>query len=211
MRSNTVRRNATKIMASVALVAGAAMVAGMGTFGAYTDTTTADAAVSSAKVQILMNGGDNGVSVNAKDLRPGSAIVVPVTVTRGANTSQIDDLLVQTRVTQKNAFSDALRLSVDTCSVPWVVSGSQLTCSGTTTLVAKDAPLGDVQGSTKSWGTTANWITRLNEGNPVHIRATLALPMSAGNATSGLSTDVSWSLTGTLATGGSTVVTPSVS
>ena len=39
------RATATKVIASVALLAGAASVAGMGTFGAFTDTTTADQAV----------------------------------------------------------------------------------------------------------------------------------------------------------------------
>ena len=212
--STTVRRNAVKIFASVALVAGAATVAGIGTFGAYTDTTTADASVSSARVQVLMDGGDSGVAVNASDMVPGSKIVAPITITRGADSSQLDHLKVDTRITSVNALSDVLRLSVDSCSKAWSVSGSSLTCSGTQKSVAADVKVSDLasigQVSTKS-GPTSSWITSLNSGDAVYLRTTLSLPADAANPSSGLKTGIKWTLTGTLATGTTTVVTPTAS
>lgn len=211
MSTTTARRNAVKILASVALVAGAATVAGIGTFGAYTDTTSADTSVSSASVQVLMNGSDNGVKVDAIDMRPGSKVVAPIKITRGADTSPIDDLVVDTKVTTVNALSSALRLSVDACSVPWTQTGSNLTCTGTTTNVAQDAPLGDSHGSTKAYQPTAGWVGQLNSNNPIYLRATLSLPTGASESSSGLKTGITWKLSATLATGTTTVVTPTAS
>ncbi|GAA4740014.1 hypothetical protein GCM10023350_25560 [Nocardioides endophyticus] len=82
MRATTARRNAVKIFATVALVASAAAVAGIGTYGAYTGTTSADVSIGSAKVSVLMNDDDQGIHVDAKGMVPGgkvweTAYVVP--------------------------------------------------------------------------------------------------------------------------------------
>ncbi|GAA1757930.1 hypothetical protein GCM10009795_000390 [Nocardioides hankookensis] len=197
----------TKLFASVALVAGAAAVAGIGTFGAYTDTTTADVSVSSAKVSVLMNDNDAGIHVDAKNMVPGDKVVFPVSIKRAAGSAQLGDVTLQTTITDQNALTDALRLTVDSCTNPWTVSGSAVTCSGTTTNVSTDGGLVG-NGATSAWGQTSSWVPNLNNNTPVYLRATLTLPSTAGNNTAGLSTGITWTLTGTQRTAKTTVVNP---
>jgi spore coat-associated protein N len=203
-------RFVAKILATVALVAGAGAVAGVGTFGAYTDTTTADMTVGSGKVSVLMNGGDNGIHVDAKNMVPGDKVVFPVSIKRETGSVELGDLTLQTTITNQNALTDALRLSVDSCSVPWTVSGSTVTCTGgTTTTVSTDGGLVG-NGATSAWGETSSWLPALNaSNNGVYLRATLSLPSSASSSTQGLTTGVTWKLIGTQRTAKTTVVTPS--
>jgi hypothetical protein len=207
MRTTTARRNTAKIFATVALVASAGAVAGIGTYGAYTDTTTADVSVGSAKVSVLMNNNDQGIHVDAKGMVPGDKVVFPVSVKRAAGSVELGDLTLQTTITNQNALTDALRLTVDSCSKAWTVSGSAVTCSGTTTNVSTDGGLVG-NGATSAWGQTASWVPNLNNNTPVYLRATLTLPSSAGNNTAGLTTGIIWTLTGTQRTAKTTVVTP---
>ena len=161
----TARRNTAKIFATVALVAGAAAVAGIGTYGAYTDTTTADVSVGSAKVSVLMNDSDQGIHVDAKGMVPGDKVVFPVSVKRAAGSAELGDLTLQTTVTNQNALTDALRLTVDSCSKAWTVSGSSVTCSGTTTNVSTDGGLVG-NGATSAWGETASWVPEPQQLRP---------------------------------------------
>jgi len=207
MRTTITRTHAVKLFVTVALVASAAAVAGIGTYGAYTDTTSADVSVGSAKVSVLVNDNDQGIHVDAKNMVPGDKVVFPVSIKRAAGSAELGDLALQTTITNHNALTDALRLTVDSCSKAWTVSGSAVICSGTTTNVSTDGGLVG-NGATSAWGETSSWVTSLNNNAPVHLRATLALPSSAGNATAGLTTGVTWTLTGTQRTGKTTVVTP---
>lgn len=207
MRTTTARRNTAKIFATVALVASAGAVAGIGTYGAYTDTTTADVNVGSAKVSVLMNDNDQGIHVDAKGMVPGDKVVFPVSVKRAAGSAELGDVTLQTTITDQNALTAALRLTVDSCSKAWTVSGSAVTCSGTTTNVSTDGGLVG-NGATSAWGETASWVPNLNSNTPIYLRATLTLPSSAGNSTAGLTTGVTWTLTGTQRTAKTTVVTP---
>jgi spore coat-associated protein N len=200
-------KNATKILATIALVAGAGAVAGIGTFGAYTDTTTADVSVGTAKVSVLMNDNDQGIHIDATSMVPGDKVVFPVSIKRAAGSAELGDVTLQTTITNQNALTDALRLTVDSCSKAWTVSGSSVTCSGTTTNVSTDGGLVG-NGATNAWGQTSSWVPTLNNNAPVYLRATLTLPGTAGNSTAGLTTGVTWALTGTQRTGKTTVVTP---
>lgn len=204
-------RFTAKILATVALVAGAGVVAGVGTFGAYTDTTTADLTVGSGKVSVLMNDNDQGIHVDAANMVPGDKVVFPVSIKRAAGSVELGDLTLQTTITNHNALTDALRLSVDSCSVPWTVTGGVVTCTGgTATNVSTDGGLVG-NGATSAWGQTSSWLPALNNSTPVHLRATLTLPASAGSSTQGLTTGVTWKLVGTQRTAKTTVVTPAAS
>ncbi|MBZ5738474.1 hypothetical protein [Nocardioides mangrovi] len=211
MRTTTARRTITKILATVALVGGAASVAGVGTFGAYTDTTDAGASVDSGTVGVLMNSAANSTGVTASKMVPGDSIVFPVTIQLAPNSVQLGGLDLTTTITNNNALTQALRLTVDNCDKPWVVNGNAMTCPGTTTNLSTNGPLGD-NGPTSGWGQTSSWLPTINSGKAVYIRATLTLPSStSGSSTQGLSTGVTWTLTGTQRTGTTTVVTPTAS
>ena len=82
----TTRKNVTKVLASVVLVGGAASVAGLGTFGAFTSTTSATESVSAGRVVIDMtNQAARGLDIAASNLVPGDTIQRAVQLTRGVD------------------------------------------------------------------------------------------------------------------------------
>jgi hypothetical protein len=204
MRTASARKHLTKIAATVALVAGAATVAGVGTFGAYTDTTTGETAVSSGKVSVLMNGSEAGIKATAAKMVPGDKVVFPITVTRGADSTELGDLTLTTTITDNNALTSALRVSVDTCTQPWTAT---MTCPGSATNLLTDGTISAMT-SVGGWAQPIGWITQLNNDSPVYVRATLSLPATAPSTTAGLSTTITWNLTGTQRAGKTTVVDP---
>jgi predicted ribosomally synthesized peptide with SipW-like signal peptide len=150
MRTPAFSTTSAKIFASVVLVGGAAGVAGLGTFGAFTDTTSASTSVSSGKVDIgLTQHATLGTTVAAADLVPGDTVQRAVTLTRSVDTEKFGSVLLTTSAGTTNVLStDAtkgLQLTVDECSVAWTKVGAtnQLSCSGTTTnVVASRAVIG---------------------------------------------------------------------
>ncbi|MDF1605015.1 TasA family protein [Nocardioides sp. YIM 152315] len=206
MRINSVRRNATKILASIALVAGAATVAGVGTFGAFTDTTTADTSVETGVVDVRMNGGGQGVELDLSNMVPGDKVQVPITISRGAGSVKLGDLAVTTNATN-NTLTSKLILGVDKCSQAWTTSADKLSCNGSTTPVYIGPSNIAVQSVHDVWW-TQSWINTLNDDKAIYLRATLSLPSSAGNDVAGQTADITWSVTGTQRSGKDSVVIP---
>lgn len=210
MRTTSARRTITKILATVALVGGAASVAGIGTYGAFTDTTTADTAITSGKVSVLMNGSDAGIHVDASQLAAGDAVVFPLSMTRPAGTLALSDVKLTTATTGSSTLTSAMRLTVDSCTTAWTVTTSAVSCGGTQTNVSTNGPLGD-NGSTSAWAQTASWLTALNNNIPINLRVTLTLDPNATDAVQGQTAGLNWTVTGTQRTAKTTVVTPTAS
>ncbi len=210
MRSTLTRAHAVKALATVVLVAGAAGVAGIGTFGAYTDTTTADIAVSAAeKVDVRMNGEGGALSVPASGMVPGDQVAMLVSLTRAPGSAELATLQVSGTASQTNDLSRALRLDVERCSVPWTGA----TCAGTVTQVhGLDSPTrsGATTGTAPAaWLTSAGWVADLNADRAVHLRVVLELPdNAAGEAAQGQSTTLRYTLLGTQRAGRTTTVVP---
>ncbi|WP_166140736.1 TasA family protein [Nocardioides ochotonae] len=172
------RRTATKVFASLALLAGAASVAGLGTFGAFTDTTTADQKVSTGTIDL----GDlkGSISEPVSGLVPGDWIERRVTLTRAANSERFGSLTLTTSVSEvKGAVTDPTNgplLAVDACSVPWVDQDgtAELTCGGETTgVVSSRSALGRFD--------LKDALPALNDHATAHLRITLKLAETAGN------------------------------
>lgn len=193
------RKQSTKILASVALVAGAASVAGLGTFGAFTSTTSASQAVSNGNVVIgLTQNATAGTTVAATNLVPGDTVQRAVTLTRGSTTEAFGSVKLTTTPTTSNLLStdgtNGLQLKVDLCSTGWtkVGSTSELACSGTaSTVLASRAVVGtnlDLAGAT----------TALNDtGAAANLRIQLSLPAAADNSFQGLSNTVGFTFDAT--------------
>ncbi len=193
------RKQSTKILASVALVAGAASVAGLGTFGAFTSTTSASQAVSNGNVVIgLTQNATAGTTVAATNLVPGDTVQRAVTLTRGSTTEAFGSVKLTTTPTTSNLLStdgtNGLQLKVDLCSTGWtkVGSTSELSCSGTaSTVLASRAVVGtnlDLAGAT----------TALNDtGAAANLRIQLSLPAAADNSFQGLSNTVGFTFDAT--------------
>lgn len=199
MRTSAFSTTSAKIFASVVLVGGAAGVAGLGTFGAFTDTTSASTSVSSGKVDIgLTQHATLGTTVAAADLVPGDTVQRAVTLTRSVDTEKFGSVLLTTSAGTSNVLSSdatkGLQLTVDECSVAWTKVGTtnQLSCSGTTTnVVASRAVIGtnlDLAVATTSLNAT---------GAASNLRLQLVLPTAADNTFQGLSNVITFTFDAT--------------
>jgi spore coat-associated protein N len=192
------RSTAVKIFASVVLVGGAASVAGLGTFGSFTSTTSASQATGTGKVLLTATDGVQAMTVPATNMVPGDALQRTITLVRSSDTESFGSVRLTTTGSTANVLtSDAtngLQLKVDQCSVAWVkpAGSNDLTCSGATTVVlAQRAVIGsavDLPVAT----------TALNgAGAASNLRATLSLPTGADNAFQGLANTVTFTFDAT--------------
>ncbi|ANH39210.1 hypothetical protein I601_2797 [Nocardioides dokdonensis FR1436] len=185
MSNTSARKSSVRIAASVALVAGATAVAGLGTFGSFTSTTDAAEAVDSGQTKITMsNQGTQGLDVPAVKLVPGDTVQRAVQLVRAEQTEGFGSVKLTTTSSAgvpsilTTNVTNGLQLSIDQCSVAWVKSATtkEMTCSGaTTSILASRAVIGantDLTEVTK----TLNGSTGVS-----NLRLTLALPQAADN------------------------------
>lgn len=183
---------AVKVLASVALVGTAASVAGLGTFGAFTSTTTASQAVSTGKLVLSTTAGPQDFGLAVTNMVPGDTIQRSVTLTRSNDTDAFGTVKLTSATDTPNLLtSDAtngLQLKVEECSVAWVKAAStnDLTCAGQVdTLVTQRAVLAgtgaDLAHATSSLNGT---------GKTANLKVTLTLPAEAGNSFQGLTNTI---------------------
>ena len=180
---------AVKVLASVALVGGAASVAGLGTFGAFTSTTSASQDVATGKV-VLSSTSTFGTPVT--NMVPGDTIARTVTLTRSTDTEAFGGVKITTAGTTNNLLtSDAtngLQLKVEECSVAW----NNGNCSGTTTTVVAQ------RGVVGATDVPASTLANLNAaGKTANLKVTLTLPASADNAFQGLQNTINFTFDAT--------------
>ena len=193
MRTST-RKNAAKIFASVVLVGGAASVAGLGTFGSFTDTTDADQSVSAGRVDIgLTQHASAGTTVAATNLVPGDTVQRAVTLTRDSNTEKFGSVSLTTTAGAGNLLTSdttkGLQLQVDQCSVAWTKNpDNSLSCTGGTAT--------PVLGSRAVIGSAQDLLVATNAMNSnaalSNLRLMLTLPTAADNAFQGLSSSINF-------------------
>ena len=194
--TTTRRRSAVRIVGAIIAVGAAIAVAGLGTFGTFTDSTSpVDTKVDTGVLSIDVSapGGSAAVpfaggQMLAGDSRThlidlvndGTTALSAVTLTSWATSSSILD---QDTV-------NGLQLTIESCSVPWDSAATVPTCSGTVRtyftqpIIVNDQPLNS------SAATAA--------GATDHLKLTAALPSSAsGDAFEGASSDLKFQFTGT--------------
>jgi spore coat-associated protein N len=190
---------AVKIFASVVLVGGAASVAGLGTFGAFTSTTTASESVASGKVVLSSAAGAVSMATPVADMVPGDVAQRAVTLTRSTDTTSFGSVKLTTSASTSNALTsgvaNGLTVKIDQCSVPWTKAATtnDLTCTGgtTTAVLAQRAVIGadlDLAAAT----------TTLNaSGATSYLRVSVSLPAAADNSFQGLSNTLTFTFDGT--------------
>ncbi len=196
----TARKRSTKVLASVVLVASAASVAGLGTFGAFTSTTAASESVANGYVEIaLTQHADLGTTVPAVGLVPGDTVQRAVTLTRSARTEAFGSVKLTTTAGTANLLSsdvtNGLQLKVDQCSTAWTkVAGAtnELTCSGTSTPVIASK---SVIGSAVDMASAA--ATLNGAAAAVNLRVQLLLPATADNTFQGLANNITFTFDAT--------------
>jgi spore coat-associated protein N len=189
-----------KLLVSLAIVAAAASIAGLGTFATFTSSTSASQNVSSGTVTIALGAtgaATNRLTVGASNIAPGDTIQRSVDL---INSGSID-LSGITLTTSASASSlldtdatNGLQMVIDRCSTAWTESGVApaytYTCSGTTsTVLASRAVVGS--------NLTLSNLTALTNGVTDHLRVTLSFPSAAPNSFQNQSSTILYTFTGT--------------
>jgi hypothetical protein len=198
--TTTRRRSGLKIVGALSVVGAAAAVAGLGTMGQFTDSTspvntTVDSGVVSIDVSSpagasvpfsggMMLAGDSR-SALVDLVNNGTTPLATVTLTSTATSSSVLD----------TDAVNGLQLSVESCSVAWTTGAGSPTCAGTVRsyftqpIIVANAPL------------TAS--AALAAGATDHLKLTAALPSSAsGNAFEGATSNLNFLFTGSQRSGG---------
>lgn len=190
----------SKLAVTVAALGTAAGVAGLGTFGTFTDTTSASTPVDSGVVDI--NVGATGASTNrltiaAVDIVPGDTMQRGFTLINASTDDLASITLSSSASTSSLLDTDAtngLQMVVEKCSIAWVEAGISpaftYTCLGTTsTVLASRAVIGSALSLSNLGSTTA--------GATDNLRMTLTLPSTADNTFQNRASTVAFTFTAT--------------
>jgi len=190
------RDTVTKVLASLAVLGAAGAVAGLGTYGAFTDAAPVTTSVQSARVDLVIGvpGGGATVPASASNFVPGDSMTRAVDLTN-AGTVPVASVTLNVTASTSNALvtdtTQGLQLSVRRCSQAWTWNGSTsapaYACGGTESTLLS----GPVRGST-----TVSPPISVRPGGRDHFVFTLAMPETAGNSFQGLSAVVNLTFTG---------------
>ena len=171
----TNRSTTRKVVGSLGIIGAAAAVAGMGTFGSFTDSTTPVATtINSGTVSIDLTKAST-LDFSAGDLIPGDSVTRTFTL-KNDGSSDLGTISLASAATASSILTtdaiNGLQLSVKSCPVAWTQTGNAFTCaSGEKTLLAGPAvtTLG------------LNGPASLVAGKSDNLAISYALPLSAGN------------------------------
>ncbi len=176
----------SKVLASAALLAAAAGVAGLGTYGAFTSATDASAAVSAGTVKLETVGGD--ANFTASGFVPGDSMQRAVTI-KNAGDQDLSAILLSTApsspISARTTLtgSGGLKVAVDSCPTEWVPvdrAGLELKCTegptSLTTNIAATATNVALTSATKV-------LPSLEVGKPSYLRVTVSLPSTVTDNT----------------------------
>src|SRR4051812_39598382 len=191
-----------KVVGSLAIAGTAAAVAGLGTFGTFTDSTAplnTTVASGTVDINLAQPSGAIAVPVSTTGFVPGDSITRAVNLSNDGNSALASVSLASTATAGSILTTDTtngLQLSVKSCSVAYTQGGSAsaptYTCSGTErTLLAGPAVSTNILNNPAS----------LNPGGVDYLVFSVSLPGTADNAFQGKSATLSLTFTGTQATG----------
>jgi hypothetical protein len=172
------RSSITKAVASVGVLAAAAAVAGLGTFGNFTDSTTpVDSTVDTGTVSINLSPASSyaTVPVTTGGFLPGDSSATPFDVTNDGDVAWQSLTFTSWATTSSVLDSDpvhGLQLRLEACSVSWTVAGSGYVCGGDVQPlyagpIIVDRPLAGA--------------VSLTPGRTDHVLATISFPSTAGD------------------------------
>jgi hypothetical protein len=199
MTTNTRERNtARKIVGSLAVVGTAAAVAGLGTYGNFTDSTTplnTSVETGTLSINVAQPGGAPAVPVSTTGFVPGDSMSRAINLVNDGTVALGGLSVASTVTTASNLLTtdatNGLQLTVEGCSTAWTQGGTAqaptYTCSGTKRTVLTGA----LANSASLTGPAS-----LAAGGVDHLVFTVSLPTTAGNAFQGLNAGLSLTFTG---------------
>jgi predicted ribosomally synthesized peptide with SipW-like signal peptide len=202
MSAKVTSSTARKVVGSLGVIGAAAAVAGMGTFGSFTDSSTpVSTTIQAGTLNIDVTTAGAAVPVSTPNFVPGDSM------TRAINLKNSGDALGSISFTSAatvggiltDGTANGLQLAVKSCSVPWTQGGTAqaptYTCAGTTTDVVPAGPV------LRSNVALTNPKSLASNGTD-YLTFTISLPAAAGNAFQGQSAALSLGFVGTQATAG---------
>ena len=200
--STTVKNSTTarKVVGSLGVIGAAAAVAGMGTFGSFTDSTTpVNTTINSATLDI--NAGPVGASipVTTEGFVPGDSLTRAVNLVNDG-TSNLGSVALSTTVTTPSILTtdtvNGLQMAVKSCAVAWTQGGTPsaptYTCSNGEKLLASGPAVSNI---------TLSNPASLVPGGTDYLTFAISLPTSADDTFQGKSAALSLTFTGTQRTG----------
>jgi spore coat-associated protein N len=181
-----------KLLASAALVATAAAVAGLGTYGGFTSSTSASENVTSGTVAININDAASNLTVPATGVLPGDRIERVVALKNSGNQDLGSVTLAASTTTPSLLTSDGtngLQLKVESCATGWTGAPGSYSCTGAVTTVAASSPIIGSRPVTS--------LASLTAGQTDSLKVTATLPTTADNTFQGLTSTIKFDFTGT--------------
>ena len=191
---------ARKVVGSLGVLGTAAAVAGMGTFGNFTDSTTpVNTTIQSGTLSIDLSQQGAAVPVSTTGFLPGDSMTRAVNLVNDGN-SPLGTVTLSSTATAGSVLttdlSNGLQLTVKKCSVAWTQGGTAsapaYSCSGTETVIGSGAVVTNM---------TINGAAALNAGGTDYLTFSISLPATADNTFQGKSASLSLTFTGTQRTG----------
>ena len=195
------RSTTRKVVGSLGIIGAAAAVAGMGTFGSFTDSTTpVNTTIASGKVDIELTQQGFTVPVTTTGFVPGDSLTRAVDLVNTGTVALGSVNLATTATGPTSVLTtdtiNGLQLAVASCSVPWTQGGTATaatyTCSGTKTVLRSGAAVNTFDLPS---------LASLNPGGKDYLTFSITLPTSADNTFQDKSAALSLTFTGAQRTG----------
>jgi spore coat-associated protein N len=175
-----------KVLLSMAAVGTAGAMAGLGTFAAFTSTTSASNTASTGKVIISLgaDGTANRFSQSSGTLVPGDTVQRAIDLISTSTTGDLGAVTLTTTASTSSvldtpASADTLHMQIDNCVGGWTEAIAlptyTYTCGTTPTVVLASTP---VIGSALALSN----LSIVSTPGTDHLRLTLTLPSTAGDA-----------------------------
>jgi spore coat-associated protein N len=181
-----------KVIATIAVLGAAAAIAGLGTFATFTSSTNTSHTIASGTLS-LTSGPVNRLGTGASLIAAGDSMQRAIDLNY-AGSVDMGSATLTTSASPSSTLdtdtTDGLQLAIDKCSVAWTESGPPYTytCGGSVSPVLASRPL---IGSNVALSNLT-----LTAGTTDHLRVTVTLPSTAGNAFQNLSSTVGYTFTG---------------
>ncbi len=202
MSTNTplVERSTTrKVVGSLAILGTAAAVAGLGTYGNFTDSTTpmnTTVETGTLSINLAQPGGAVTIPVTTTGFLPGDSMTRAVNLINDGGSALGSVSLTTSLSSAANALTtdavNGLQLSVKGCTVPWTQGGTPTaptySCSGTERTLQS--------GSAAPKSTALVSPASLAVGGVDHLVFSISLPTTAVNDKQGLSASLGLTFTG---------------
>jgi hypothetical protein len=173
------RRTAAKVVASLGVVGATVAIAGLGTFGSFTDSTTpVESNVETGTISINLSPAAMyaSVPVTTGGFLPGDRSSTPFDLVNDGDVAWDSVTFTSWATTSSVLDSDpvnGLQLTVRSCSTAWTVVGSGYSCGG----AVRDFYSGPIIMDQALAGAAS-----LEPGQVDHLLATIDFPSTAGDA-----------------------------